>query len=507
MLSILFAYDCEKDNECMLDIVKGFESCEVTVYSEGMGDKEFDVLVVGRSFDSIPDNIKIKKRVIVYSGTNCFVGLDVVYTDKDYYVPFKFEVGTVIKIPLSFLGMDETEIGGNVAKALGGRVYKFKQDERYDQSKLYGVLQRCEYFVCTVNATRMVMDAMANGVIVIAIGINMYLKEHFPGDCLIYADSQEDAIEKIRFLEKNMWLKAQLRARAEKYVRGNMSLKNVRQAWNEMLAGLVDKVYYTVFAGRRANLEIQFRYIDKLLEMGLIHEVHLWDFTRNAEDAAYLKKISKYQVFHVDNKDSWGEYYSYYGAFKAKANADCVVIKADDDIVYVDVDKFGDFIKHVKSTAFRDAGSLYAFPSIVNNGVTSHHQQQYSKYYGSIGVLPYDPFFGRLVCDGALATKVHTHFLNYIESYKGDERVLKHKIGDRISINFFAINGRDLHVFLDIGWDDEHDVSVTVPKRYGRGAEIYMGFIVAHLGFAPQRKTGLEEDKLRKRYKKIGTIL
>ena len=70
-----------------------------------------------------------------------------------------------------------------------------------------------------------------------------------------------------------------------------------------------------------------------------------------------------------------------------------------------------------------------------------------------------------------------------------------------------AINGRDLHVFLDIGWDDEHDVSVTVPKRYGRGAEIYMGFIVAHLGFAPQRKTGLEEDKLRKRYKKIGSIL
>ena len=511
MLSILFAYDCEKDNECMLDIVKGFESCEVTVYSEGMGDKEFDVLVVGKAFDRIPDNIKIKKRVIVYSGTNCFVGLDVVYTDKDYYVPFKFEVGTVIKIPLSFFGTDKGD--ENVTNALGGRVYKFKQDERYDQSKLYGVLQRCEYFVCTVctvNATanaRAVMDAMANGVIVIAIGINMYLKEHFPGDCLIYADSQEDAIEKIHFLEKNVWLKTQLRARAEKYVRENMSLKNVRQAWNEMLAGLVDKVYYTVFAGRRANLEIQFRYIDRLLDMGLIHEVHLWDFTRNAEDAAYLKKIGKYQVFHVDNKDSWGEYYSYYGKTFKAFKTDCVVIKADDDIVYLDVDKFGDFIKHVKSTEFKDGGSLYAFPSIVNNGVTSHHQQQYSKYYGSIGVLPYDPFFGRLVCDGALATKVHTHFLNYIESYKGDERVLKHKIGDRISINFFAINGRDLHVFLDIGWDDEHDVSVTVPKRYGRGAEIYMGFIVAHLGFAPQRKTGLEEDKLRKRYKKIGTIL
>ena len=48
----------------------------------------------------------------------------------------------------------------------------------------------------------------------------------------------------------------------------------------------------TVFAGRRKNIELLSRYLRRALEQGTLHEVHFWDYTRNAEDSAFLRSVS-----------------------------------------------------------------------------------------------------------------------------------------------------------------------------------------------------------------------
>jgi hypothetical protein len=52
------------------------------------------------------------------------------------------------------------------------------------------------------------------------------------------------------------------------------------------------KKIFTVFAGRRNNIDIQRKYLVKALEMGILDEVHYWNITRNKSDEDYLKQIS-----------------------------------------------------------------------------------------------------------------------------------------------------------------------------------------------------------------------
>lgn len=51
------------------------------------------------------------------------------------------------------------------------------------------------------------------------------------------------------------------------------------------------KIIFTVFCGRRDRTSILLRYIDRLIQKGLIDEVHLWDYCRNEEDRKWLQSI------------------------------------------------------------------------------------------------------------------------------------------------------------------------------------------------------------------------
>ena len=53
-----------------------------------------------------------------------------------------------------------------------------------------------------------------------------------------------------------------------------------------------EKKIFTVFAGRKSNIDIQKKYLVKALELGIIDEVHYWNYTRNKSDEEYLKQIS-----------------------------------------------------------------------------------------------------------------------------------------------------------------------------------------------------------------------
>lgn len=251
-------------------------------------------------------------------------------------------------------------------------------------------------------------------------------------------------------------------------------------------------VIYTIFAGRDFNLDILTKYVDKLIDSGKIQEVHLWDFTRKDSDSAYIKNLEntkeKYKVMHVENKKAWTEYYNHY---KDPKYSDNIIIKSDDDIMFIDIDKFDDLIE-----ARKKSDCWLMFPSIVNNGVTSFHQQQDELIPESVYKLEYETFMGTVVTNGDVGKKLHEYFVNnkdeFLQKARANNKIIDIPIGDRTSINFFAMFGKDFQLLGQIN-DDEHEITVEYPKVLQKRNTIYCSFVVAHGAFSPQRDKMTDE--------------
>lgn len=307
------------------------------------------------------------------------------------------------------------------------------------------------------------------------------------------------------------------------------------------------KVILTCFAGRRENLEIMFRYTDVLVSRGILHEVHLWNFTRLKSDDIWLRESfdalrknerSYIRLFHPKihvkkmehkppkpdtsssirkNRDpplrrqtnthqvslvsTWEDYYKHY---TQELYPNHVIIKCDDDIVFFDIDAFDGFIKR----RIENTDNLCAFASIVNNGVAAYAQQKAGLIPKKLGDFPYDSVCGKLWENGYLATSLQEYFINnrkewLSKAHNLSGQMYQHPIGDRISINFFAILSKDLHVFQEIGPDDECELSIAMALKYNRAHYIDLAFTVAHMSFYRQRETGLDEEYLQKRYTEI----
>jgi len=208
------------------------------------------------------------------------------------------------------------------------------------------------------------------------------------------------------------------------------------------------------------------------------------------------------RMFEVKNKRSWLEYYRYYT--KERLGPDSILIKCDDDIVYIDPSRFARFLqKRREHPEF-----IVMFPSIINNGVCAHYQQREGLLpEEALGRFPYDTTCGKLWGDGKLCGRLHDYFADhhreFVEKSAGLDKVIAHPIGDRLSINFFAILSSDLGIFQQIGGDDEMEMSVKMPKLHKRNNGVDMGFVVSHLAFFKQRTTGLDEDAALARYARV----
>ncbi len=270
------------------------------------------------------------------------------------------------------------------------------------------------------------------------------------------------------------------------------------------------RVILTCFAGRKRYLEILLKYAEYLYQKGHIHEVHLWDFTRNAEDTEWLKSSptitsSPYiSVKHVINKHSWLEYYRHY---TPSAYAEHVIIKCDDDIVFIDVKTFPDFIQR---TVEQDE-YLLRFPSIINNGVCAHYQQKWGLIPTSLDTFPYDTYCGKLWASAEICQKLHEHFLDNHETWLETTRALpdkthKHALGNRISINFFAVCSKNLNLYQMVGSDDEKDLSMTLSRRLQKKHAVDTKFTVSHFAFGSQREK-LNEPMLLEKYAALAAKL
>ena len=265
-----------------------------------------------------------------------------------------------------------------------------------------------------------------------------------------------------------------------------------------------NKVYFTIFAGRKRYLSILKHYLDKLLAANVITEVHLWDYVRDPTDSDYIQSLAAANPQYVyikptQNMTGWNEYYKYYSEATTYAPDD-IIIKCDDDIVYIDTDQMCRYLNEIK------ADGLY-YPNIVNNDVCALMQTNYgvhnlfndleiSRLYNTT-TTPFTEWY--TMCDKATGVhnmflKDHTSFRINAPTFSWSGRISINMFGGRFSLikeyyREFLIHGNN---------DDEGFLSYLLYKNIN-GANYIVPFMsVVHFCFNPQNTRILDNLFLEK---------
>eukprot|EP01033_Poteriospumella_lacustris_P016587 gene16587-11864_t len=157
------------------------------------------------------------------------------------------------------------------------------------------------------------------------------------------------------------------------------------------------RVIYSIFAGRKWFMEIHLQYTNELLRRGYVDEVHIWDFCDKGNLTPAWRKVTDanraYLVAFVNATDrhpgyryfpprprrrpvngtvtvetyEYAPYYQYYAA--AEGAEDDVLIKADDDVVFLDLARFPSFVAMVQGHQRQQQAPVLYFPNILNNDV------------------------------------------------------------------------------------------------------------------------------------------
>ena len=222
--------------------------------------------------------------------------------------------------------------------------------------------------------------------------------------------------------------------------------------------------------------------------------------TGNGSVGDLMYKSSKndgYYFMDTCEKKIWKNYYQYYNNPEF---IDDIIIKSDDDIVFIDLNKFPKYIEYIKNNNEYDI----VFANIINNGISAYYQQK--KYY----LIPYNinnfekpDFGGSLWRSGRLATKLHNYFLeNYQKfinyKYQNENEIIE--LTNRYSINFFGYKGKNWHKIADCYHDDEFNLTVKYREELNFKNVIYCDFYVSHLSFYKQVGKGIDIGSLRCKY-------
>jgi hypothetical protein len=272
-------------------------------------------------------------------------------------------------------------------------------------------------------------------------------------------------------------------------------------------------VVVCVFAGRRDRMHLLMKYLGELLVTGEVSEVNLWDRTKSAGDASYLRTLNETDDVRLFPKEGflpksiiWTSIYEHYsqkGDFKPVggpvAKNDILFVKADDDIVYMDTDRFKNFTTYIA----KHPGMFLVHANVVNNGVAAYYQSQHIKELGEQvpGIREYPPngIFGKLFSDeGVRAVALHRFFLSHRDAFSWEDSTNENCIQfppGAFSVNFFGARGENLDKIHELvnegdsmGKSDENALTYIATREKGLLECMFTPFNVAHLAFHPQPK-------------------
>ena len=201
-------------------------------------------------------------------------------------------------------------------------------------------------------------------------------------------------------------------------------------------------------------------------------------------------------------KNTWRNYYEYY---TNKEYENDIILKCDDDIIFIDLLKLPEFINFVQKNDYD-----LVLANTINNGVAAYFQQnKYNLIPKELMQLEYPPngFCGSLWESGEKAEKLHLYFLeNYqkILNYPYNKEIIP--INTRFSINFFGYKGCKWYKIKDCyskNNDDEKMLTVDYVLEKEFQNILYTDFYVSHLSFFKQENMGLNSDKIIPLYDKL----
>jgi hypothetical protein len=279
---------------------------------------------------------------------------------------------------------------------------------------------------------------------------------------------------------------------------------------------IINKIKFCVFAGREKNIKVLHFYVKLLLNNNIIDEYHIFDFTRNKEDHFFIKEeynrlnnIYSNRIFlhNNDNKNSYkigkNDWSPFYKTISEISSDNDVIIKCDDDILFIDIFSLKNAIKD----RIKDKYSFLIHSNCINNGVCAYYQRHlFNKLKEKLNKYPTGGILGILFEKPEIAYAIHNQFcndilidINNINSYIIDDIY----INTRISINFILINGSDCKYLKDITIDDEYEISSYIPEKLLRPNKIKGDLITAHLSYVFQEKIMLYHDNILNNYIRI----
>jgi hypothetical protein len=263
------------------------------------------------------------------------------------------------------------------------------------------------------------------------------------------------------------------------------------------------------FAGRKANLELQLPLIERILADDPDAEFHVWNLTKTPQDDEYVRSISGEGITvrndfahlrpHLGFNAVWRHYTD-------DAYADSLFMKIDDDVIFIETERFGDFMDAVDAN--RDT---VISARVINNGACTDLDADLWKLFQELDIPLLD-----VHQSPEYARASHDHALNSWPEQIGQPLQLV-PTEHWLSIN---VIGFDHHMVCRIadglgGPSPSHIAGRLFRKRSKLGDEgsvnirprkILQGFLAVHLYFGPQAAelTDDELDDLRKRYAQAG---
>lgn len=233
---------------------------------------------------------------------------------------------------------------------------------------------------------------------------------------------------------------------------------------------LMSRVILFCPGGRENILSIQLLNMIPILDLDIVFEYHIWDFSWTKEDSEYISQLHnihpkiKVKTSPYTDASRAGEgaskQFAYFlcDFYRFEAYHEYVFIKLDDDICFIDVSQFERFVDgREKSDAF-----LYS-ANVINNNC--HAPNDFDKLHSDF-IDKYDCILKK---NRLKTSELFTH-------------------SKRLSINFVSFLGKDLEYINrefsnGIGSNDEWRLCHTIPKKLGRDNEICLFMTVVHYSF------------------------
>jgi hypothetical protein len=323
-----------------------------------------------------------------------------------------------------------------------------------------------------------------------------------------------------------------------------------------------------VFAGRPEYMRLLLAYLDRLVEECSLDEVHLWNITKVRRDWEWLQDMSAsrpafqvmvptlpdkwYPTEYSWQQDHWNFAHRFYSPGDANETSEprfvprwsgatensTVLLKMDDDIVYIDTAGFPAFTRYVRDHPEK----FIVHANIVNNPVTAYYQAHRIDRLGKKHpeLLKYPMSWGIPGLDGDLLLRdkpivgdLHRMFISHPEDFSWENSsedscttysmpeedfyntsITSRKFATwtlmqlkypgtqgRLCINFFgarwaAWNSARKLIEKYKGVDEQALTVWATSRRHGLEECIYTPFNVAHYAFARQRERGYTDEDL-----------